>query len=335
MAIKVGVNGFGRIGRNIIRAAKGDESIEWVAVNDICDAKTLAHLFKYDSVHGIYGGDVEARDHSIMIDGHEVRVLAERDPGRLMWREMGVEIVVESTGLCTAREHAHVHITSGGAKKVLISAPAKDEDITIVMGVNDYRYDPKAHHIVSNASCTTNCLAPLAKVLHDAFRVKRGLMTTIHSYTNDQRVLDLAHQDLRRARAAAMSMIPTTTGAAKAVGLVLPDLKGKLNGFSMRVPTPDVSVVDLVAEIERKATVEEINAALKEAAEGKMKGILGYSDEPLVSIDYLGNPLSSIVDGKSTMVLEENLIKVIAWYDNEWGFSCRMIDLLKLVAKGL
>ncbi len=335
MTIKVGINGFGRIGRNIIRAAKGDESIEWVAVNDIADAKTLAHLFKYDSVHGIYEGEVGARENSLMIDGREVKVFAEKDPAKLMWKELGVEIVIESTGLFTAREKAQVHMASGGAKKVLISAPAKDEDITIVMGVNDYRYDPKAHHIISNASCTTNCLAPFTKVLHDAFTVKRGLMTTIHSYTNDQRILDLTHQDLRRARAAALSMIPTTTGAAKAVGLVLPDLKGKLNGFSMRVPTPDVSVVDLVAEIEKKATVEEINAALKEAAEGKMKGILGYSDEPLVSIDYLGNPLSSIVDGKSTMVLEGNLIKVLAWYDNEWGFSCRMIDLLKLVAKSL
>ncbi len=335
MAVKVGVNGFGRIGRNIVRAAKGDESIEWVAVNDIADARTLAHLFKYDSVHGIYKGEVGARDNSLMIDSREVKVFAEKDPAKLMWKEMGVEIVIESTGLFTAREKAQVHITSGGAKKVLISAPAKDEDITIVLGVNDYRYDPKAHHIISNASCTTNCLAPFTKVLHDAFKVKRGLMTTIHSYTNDQRILDLAHKDLRRARAAALSMIPTTTGAAKAVGLVLPDLKGKLNGFSMRVPTPDVSVVDLVAEIEKKATVEEINAALKEAAEGKMKGILGYSDEPLVSIDYLGNPLSSIVDGRSTMVMEGNLIKVIAWYDNEWGFSCRMIDLTKLVAKSL
>jgi glyceraldehyde 3-phosphate dehydrogenase len=335
MAVKVGINGFGRIGRNILRAAKGDESIEWVAVNDIADAKTLAHLFKYDSVQGIYGGEVGARDHSLMVDGREVKVFAEKDPARLMWKELGVEIVIESTGLFTAREKAQVHMTSGGAKKVLISAPAKDEDITIVMGVNDYRYDPTVHHIISNASCTTNCLAPFAKVLHDAFRVKRGLMTTIHSYTNDQRILDLAHQDLRRARAAAMSMIPTTTGAAKAVGLVLPDLKGKLNGFSMRVPTPDVSVVDLVAEIEKKVTAEEINAVLKEAAEGKMKGILGYSDEPLVSIDYLGNPLSAIVDGKSTMVIEGNLIKIIAWYDNEWGFSCRMIDLLKLVAKSL
>jgi len=335
MAIRVGVNGFGRIGRNILRAAKGDPSIEWVAVNDVADAKTLAHLFKYDSVHGIYGGDVAAGERSIRIDGREVRVFSEKDPARLMWKELGVEIVIESTGLFTSREKAQVHLTSGGARKVLISAPAKGEDITIVLGVNEYRYDPEKHHIISNASCTTNCLAPFTKVLHENFRVVRGLMTTIHSYTNDQRILDLSHQDLRRARAAAMSMIPTTTGAAKAVGLVLPELKGKLNGFSMRVPTPDVSVVDLVAEIERKATAEEINAALREAAEGKLKGILGYSDEPLVSIDYLGNPLSSIVDGRSTMVIEDNLIKVLAWYDNEWGFSCRMIDLVKLVARDL
>jgi glyceraldehyde 3-phosphate dehydrogenase len=335
MTIKVGVNGFGRIGRNILRAAGGDPSIEWIAVNDIADAKTLAHLFKYDSVHGTYKGDVQAKERSIMIDGREVKVFAEKDPARLMWKEMGVDIVIESTGLFTAREKAQVHMTAGGAKKVLISAPAKDEDLTIVMGVNDYRYDPQTHHLISNASCTTNCLAPFTKVLHEHFRVKRGLMTTIHSYTNDQRILDLAHQDLRRARAAAMSMIPTTTGAAKAVGLVLPELKGKLNGFSMRVPTPDVSVVDLVAEIEKPATVEEINAVLKEAAEGKMKGILAFSDEPLVSIDYLGNPHSSIIDGRSTMVIDGNLIKVLAWYDNEWGFSCRMIDLVKLVAKSL
>ena len=335
MTIKIGINGFGRIGRNIIRAAQGNPSIEWVAVNDISDAKTLAHLFKYDSVHGSYKGTVQARESSIVIDGREVRVLAEKDPAKLMWKEMGVDIVIESTGLFTAREKAQVHMTAGGAKKVLISAPASNEDITIVMGVNDHLYDPQKHNIISNASCTTNCLAPFTKVLHENFGVKRGLMTTIHSYTNDQRILDLAHKDLRRARAAAMSMIPTTTGAAKAVGLVLPDLKGKLNGFSMRVPTPDVSVVDLVAEIEKNATAEEINAALKGAAEGKMKGILGYSDEPLVSIDYLGNPLSSIVDGKSTMVIEGNLIKVLSWYDNEWGFSCRMIDLINLVAKSL
>ncbi len=335
MAIRVGINGFGRIGRNIIRASGGDSSIEWIAVNDVADAKTLAHLFKYDSVHGIYKGDVQTKDRSIMINGKEVKVFAEKDPARLMWKELGVDIVIESTGLFTAREKAQVHMTSGGAKKVLISAPAKDEDITIVLGVNDYRYDPQQHHIISNASCTTNCLAPFAKVLHENFRIKKGLMTTIHSYTNDQRILDLSHQDLRRARAAAMSMIPTTTGAAKAVGLVLPELKGKLNGFSMRVPTPDVSVVDLVAEIEKNTTAEEINAALKEAAGGKMKGILAYSDEPLVSIDYLGNPHSSIIDGRSTLVIEGNLIKVLSWYDNEWGFSCRMIDLIKLVAKSL
>jgi len=335
MAIRVGINGFGRIGRNIIRAAEGDSSIEWVAVNDLGDAKALAHLFKYDSIHRTYKGDVRSKDHSLVIDGKAVNVFAEKDPARLMWKEMGVDIVIESTGLFTGREKAQVHMTSGGAKKVLISAPAKDEDMTIVMGVNDYRYDPERHHIISNASCTTNCLAPFAKVLHENFRIKKGLMTTIHSYTNDQRILDFLHQDLRRARAAAMSMIPTTTGAAQAVGLVLPELKGKLNGFSMRVPTPDVSVVDLVAEIEKNATVAEINAALKEAADGKMKGILAYSDEPLVSIDYLDNPHSSIIDGKSTMVIEGNLIKVLSWYDNEWGFSCRMIDLIKLVAKTL
>ncbi len=335
MAIKVGINGFGRIGRNIIRAAKGDPAIEWIAVNDLADAKTLAHLFKYDSVHGIYGGDVQAKDGAILIDGKELKVFAEKDPARLRWKDLGVDIVIESTGLFTSREKAQVHLTSGGARKVLISAPAKGEDVTIVMGVNDYRYDPEKHHIISNASCTTNCLAPFAKVLHEHFRIVRGLMTTIHSYTNDQRILDLTHADLRRARAAALSMIPTTTGAAKAVGLVLPELQGKLNGFSLRVPTPDVSVVDLVAEIEKTATVEEINAALQAAAEGKLRGILGYSDEPLVSIDYLGNPLSSIVDGRSTMVIEGNLIKVLAWYDNEWGFSCRMIDLMKLVAQSL
>jgi glyceraldehyde 3-phosphate dehydrogenase len=335
MTIKVGVNGFGRIGRNILRAAQGEAAIEWVAVNDIADAKTLAHLFKYDSVHGIYPGEVAAKENAILIDGREVRVFAEKDPARLNWKEMGVEIVVESTGLFTDREKAQVHMTAGGAKKVLISAPAKGEDLTLVMGVNDYLYDPEKHHILSNASCTTNCLAPFTKVLHDHFSVKRGLMTTIHSYTNDQRILDLAHKDLRRARAAAMSMIPTTTGAAKAVGLVLPELKGKLNGFSLRVPTPDVSVVDLVAEIERNATVQEINAALKEAAAGKLKGILAYTDEPLVSIDFLGNPHSAIIDGASTMVIEGNLIKVLAWYDNEWGFSNRMIDLIRLVAKGL
>ncbi len=335
MAVKVGINGFGRIGRNIIRAAKGESSIEWVAVNDLTDAKTLAHLFKYDSVHGIYQGDVKVQGNSIMIDGHEVKVLSEKDPANLKWKDMGVDIVIESTGIFTAREKAQVHMTSGGAKKVLISAPAKEEDITIVLGVNDDRYNPKKHNIISNASCTTNCLAPFTKVLHENFKVKRGLMNTIHSYTNDQRILDLPHKDLRRARAAAVSMIPTTTGAAKAVGLVLPELKGKLNGFSLRVPTPDVSVVDLVAELEKTVTVEEVNNAFKKAAEGKLKGILGYSDEPLVSIDYRGCPLSSIIDAQSTMVMEGNLVKVLSWYDNEWGFSCRMVDLTKTVGKSL
>ena len=335
MAVKVGVNGFGRIGRNILRASKGENSIEWVAVNDLTDAKTLAHLFKYDSIHGIYEGDVKAQGSSIIIDGHEVKVLSEKDPANLKWKEMGVDIVIESTGIFTAREKALAHMTSGGAKKVLISAPAKGEDITIVIGVNDDKYDPKKHNIISNASCTTNCLAPFTKVLHENFKVKRGLMNTIHSYTNDQRILDLPHKDLRRARAAAVSMIPTTTGAAKAVGLVLPELKGKLNGFSLRVPTPDVSVVDLVAELEKTVTVEEVNAAFKTAAEGKLKGILGYSDEPLVSIDYRGCPLSSIIDALSTMVMEGNMVKVLSWYDNEWGFSCRMVDLIKMVAKTL
>lgn len=335
MAIKVGINGFGRIGRNIVRAAYGEESIEWVAVNDITDAKSLAHLLKYDSIHGIYEGTIESKDKAIVINGSSVKVLSERDHSNIKWAEMGVDIVVESTGLFTSREKAEIHITKGGAKKVLISAPAKDEDITIVLGVNDDKYDAKKHNIISNASCTTNCLAPFTKVLHENFTVKRGLMTTIHSYTNDQRILDLPHKDLRRARAAAMSMIPTTTGAAKAVGLVLPELKGKLNGFSMRVPTPDVSVVDLVAELDKKVTVEDINKVLKEAANGKLKGILGYTDEPLVSIDFLDNPLSSIVDGLSTMVIDGNFAKVVSWYDNEWGFSCRMIDLIKMVGQTL
>lgn len=335
MPIRVGVNGFGRIGRNIIRAGRGDSSIEWIAVNDVADAKTLAHLFKYDSVHGIYEGTVESKENSVIIDGKTVKVLSEKDPGALPWKDMGVDIVVESTGIFTAKEKAVVHISKGGAKKVLISAPAKDEDITIVLGVNDDKYDPQKHHVISNASCTTNCLAPFTKVLHEKFTVKRGLMTTIHSYTNDQRILDLPHKDLRRARAAAMSMIPTTTGAAKAVGLVLPELKGKLNGFSMRVPTPDVSVVDLVAELEKKVTAEEINKEFKSASEGKLKGILGYTDEPLVSIDFLGCPLSSIIDAQSTMVIDGNFAKIVSWYDNEWGFSCRMIDLIKMVGKSL
>ena len=343
MTIKVAINGYGRIGRNIVRAlyeekmregGKSKHDIQIVAVNDLGNAQTNAHLTRYDTTHGKFPGTVAVEGDFMVVNGDKIRVCAIRNPAELPWAEMGVDVVLECTGLFNSKEKAGAHLKAG-AKKVILSAPGgKDIDATVVYGVN-HNVLKAAHTVISNASCTTNCLAPFTKVLHENFRVKRGLMTTIHSYTNDQRILDLAHPDLRRARAAAMSMIPTTTGAAKAVGLVLPELKGKLNGFSMRVPTPDVSVVDLVAEIEKDATVEEINAALKEAAEGKMKGILAYSDEPLVSIDYLGNPHSSIVDGKSTMVIEGNLIKVLSWYDNEWGFSCRMIDLLKLIASSL
>ncbi|NLT94050.1 MAG: ArsJ-associated glyceraldehyde-3-phosphate dehydrogenase [Clostridia bacterium] len=332
MTVKIGINGFGRIGRNVLRAAMGNEGLEIVAVNDLTDANTLAHLFKYDSVHGVYPGTVEAKDDVIIVDGKEVKVYAEKDPELIPWGELGVEIVVESTGRFTNGKDAQKHLKAG-AKKVIISAPAKEEDITIVMGVNEDKYDPEKHHIISNASCTTNCLAPIVKVLHDKFVVKRGFMTTVHSYTNDQRILDLPHKDLRRARAAGMSIIPTTTGAAKAVALVIPELKGKLNGFAMRVPTPNVSVVDLVAELEKNTSVEEINQVLKEASEGQMRGILGYSEEPLVSKDYNGDPRSSIVDALSTMVMEGNLVKVVAWYDNEWGYSCRVVDLAKYLAK--
>ncbi|ABB14777.1 ArsJ-associated glyceraldehyde-3-phosphate dehydrogenase [Carboxydothermus hydrogenoformans] len=332
MPVKVGINGFGRIGRNMFRAALNNPEIEIVAVNDLTDAKTLAHLLKYDSVHGIFAADVEAKDDAIVVNGKEVKVYAEKDPANLPWKELGVEIVIESTGKFTKKADAVKHLEAG-AKKVIISAPATDEDITIVMGVNEDKYDPANHHVISNASCTTNCLAPVAKVLHEKFGIVKGLMTTVHSYTNDQRILDLPHKDLRRARAAATSIIPTTTGAAKAVALVLPELKGKLNGFAMRVPTPNVSVVDLVVELEKPATKEEINAALKEAAEGELKGILGYTELPLVSVDFNGNPLSSIVDGLSTMVIEDNMAKVIAWYDNEWGYSNRLVDLATYIAK--
>ncbi|GAV24750.1 type I glyceraldehyde-3-phosphate dehydrogenase [Carboxydothermus islandicus] len=332
MPVKVGINGFGRIGRNMFRAALNNPEIEIVAVNDLTDAKTLAHLLKYDSVHGIFAADVEAKDDAIVVNGKEVKVYAEKDPANLPWKELGVEIVIESTGKFTKKADAVKHLEAG-AKKVIISAPATDEDITIVMGVNEDKYDPVNHHVISNASCTTNCLAPVAKVLHEKFGIVKGLMTTVHSYTNDQRILDLPHKDLRRARAAATSIIPTTTGAAKAVALVLPELKGKLNGFAMRVPTPNVSVVDLVVELEKPATREEINAALKEAAEGELKGILGYTELPLVSVDFNGNPLSSIVDGLSTMVIEGNMAKVIAWYDNEWGYSNRLVDLATYIAK--
>jgi glyceraldehyde 3-phosphate dehydrogenase (phosphorylating) len=334
MATRVGINGFGRIGRNFLRAACGDAALEIVAVNDITDAKTLGHLLKYDSVHGAFKGSVDVKDGALTVNGKAVQVFASKDPGTLPWKDLGVQVVVESTGRFTDRAGASKHLQAG-AKKVVISAPAKEEDITIVLGVNENRYDPAKHHIVSNASCTTNCLAPVAKVVLKTFGIKHGFMTTIHSYTNDQQILDLPHKDLRRARAAAMSMIPTSTGAAKAVGLVLPELKGKMHGLAIRVPTPNVSLVDLVVEVERVATVEEVNNALRKAAEGDLKGILGFCEEPLVSVDFNGNALSSIVDGPSTSVMDGTMVKVLAWYDNEWGYSCRVRDLIKFIAKGL
>ncbi|HBL50325.1 MAG TPA: type I glyceraldehyde-3-phosphate dehydrogenase [Firmicutes bacterium] len=336
MTVKVAINGFGRIGRNVLRAGISNPDIEFVAINDLADANTLAHLLKYDSVHGPLNAEVRVDGNFIVINENQIiKIYAEKDPAALPWEEMGVQIVVESTGRFTKRADAAKHLEAG-AEKVIISAPGKEEDITIVMGVNDKKYDPNKHHVVSNASCTTNCLAPVAKVIHDHFGIKKGFMTTVHSYTNDQKILDLPHKDLRRARAASMSIIPTTTGAAKAVGLVIPELKGKLNGFAMRVPTPNVSVVDLVAEVSKEVTVEEVNRALKEAAQGEMKGILGYSEEPLVSRDYNGNQNSSTVDSLLTMVMEGNMVKVVAWYDNEWGYSCRIIDLITYMAeKGL
>ena len=331
MAIKVGINGFGRIGRNVYRAAMNNKNIEIVAANDLTDAKTLAHLLKYDSVLGNLAADVKASENSISINGKEVKVFAEKDPSLIPWSSLGVEYVVESTGRFTDKEKAVAHM-KGGAKKVIISAPAKNEDITIVMGVNEDKYDPKNHHVVSNASCTTNCLAPFAKVLHEKFGIVRGLMTTIHSYTNDQVILDFPHKDLRRARAAALNIIPTTTGAAKAIGLVMPDLKGKLDGFAMRVPTPNVSAVDLVAELSKQTTKEEIIAALKEAANGKLKKYLEVVDAPLVSSDYKGNSHSSMVDAPMTFVVGGNMVKVLAWYDNEWGYSMRVVDLVEYMA---
>ncbi|MBZ4686612.1 MAG: gap [Clostridiales bacterium] len=335
MAVKIGINGFGRIGRLSYRAAMKHPELEVVAVNDLTDADTNAHLLKYDSVHGTLDADVEAKEDAIVVNGKEVKVFSEKDPSKLPWGDLGVDIVLEATGVFRDANKAKAHIDAG-AKKVIITAPAKNEDITIVLGVNEDKYNPANHHIVSNASCTTNCLAPVAKVIHDKYGIKRGLMTTVHSYTNDQQNLDMAHKDLRRARACGMSIIPTTTGAAKAVALVMPELKGKLNGFAMRVPTPNVSVVDLVAELEKGGTAEEINATLKEAAEGKLKGILAYSDKPLVSKDYNTDPHSSIVDGLSTMVIEDTMVKILAWYDNEWGYSNRVVELAKYMAeKGL
>ncbi len=334
--VKIGINGFGRIGRNVFKAILenyGNE-LQIVAINDLTDAKTLAHLLKYDSLFGKFDGSVEVKDDSIVVNGNEIKIFAERDAASIPWSSVGCEIVIESTGFYTDGNKAKAHI-SGTVKKVLISAPATNEDITIVMGVNHDKYDASKHNIISNASCTTNCLAPFAKVLHEKFGIVKGLMTTVHSYTNDQKILDAPHKDLRRARAAAESMIPTTTGAAKAVALVLPELKGKLNGFALRVPTPTVSCTDLVAEVSRSVTVEEVNAALKEAAETNLKGILGYEEEPLVSMDYRQDKRSSIVDALCTMVIEGNMVKVVSWYDNEWGYSNRLADLTSMVGESL
>ena len=332
MAIKVGINGFGRIGRNLLRAAINTKEIDFVAVNDITSPATLAHLLKYDSVHGAFKAEVKSTEDSLIVNGKTIKVLSIKDPAQLPWKDLGVDVVIESTGLFVDRENASKHLQAG-AKKVIISAPAKNPDITIVLGVNEKSYNPKEHCIISNASCTTNCLAPVAKVLLKEFGLKKGLMTTIHSYTNDQRILDLPHKDLRRARAAALSMIPTSTGAAKALALVIPELKGKFDGLAIRVPTPNVSLVDLVAEMGKSATKEEVNGALKKAAEKDLKGILQYTDEPLVSIDFNGNSNSSIIDGSSTTVIEGNMVKVLAWYDNEWGYSCRIRDLILYIAK--
>ncbi|MBI2149965.1 MAG: type I glyceraldehyde-3-phosphate dehydrogenase [Acidobacteria bacterium] len=332
MAIKVGINGFGRIGRNLYRASMGDNDIDIVAVNDITDPKTLAHLLKYDSVLGNLESEVKPAEDSIKAGGKSIKVFKERDPGKIDWPSLGVDVVVESTGLFTNADDARKHIR-GSVKKVIISAPAKGEDITLCLGVNDKSYDSARHNVISNASCTTNCLAPVAKVVHESFGIESGLMTTIHSYTNDQKLLDLPHSDLRRARGAALSMIPTSTGAAKAIGLVLPDLKGKLDGIAIRVPTPDVSLVDLTVRTAKPVTVESVNAALKAAASGPMKGILQYNEEPLVSIDFLHNPHSSIVDAPLTKTLGDRMVKVFSWYDNEWGFSVRLRDVIKLVLK--
>jgi len=332
MATRVAINGFGRIGRNILRAAKKKGAdLDFVAVNDLTDAETLAHLLRYDSVHGRYDGTVEVTGNGLKVDGDEIRVLSERDPGSLPWADLGVDIVFEATGLFRTREKAQLHLDAG-AKKVIITAPAKGEDVTVVLGVNHDDYDPDSHHIISNASCTTNCLAPVVKVLLDSFGFERGVMTTVHSYTNDQNILDLPHKDLRRARAAAMSIIPTTTGAAKATGLVIPEVKGKLDGMAMRVPTPDVSIVDLVAQLEKDVTAEQVNEAMRAAANGPLNGILEVSDEDLVSVDYTGHPASSILDANSTMAIGSGMVKVVSWYDNEMGYSNRCVDLAGYVA---
>ena len=334
MTTRIGINGFGRIGRQSLKAIleRHGRDLEVIAVNDLTDTKTNAHLLKYDSTYGRFPGEVEATADTLIVNGHIIKVLSQRDPAQLPWSDLGVELVIESTGLFTEAEKAAAHLR-GGAKKVIISAPAKGEDLTIVPGVNDEMYDPAKHHIISNASCTTNCLAPAAKVLNDAFGIERGLMTTIHSYTNDQRILDQVHKDLRRARTAGVNIIPTTTGAARALALVIPELKGRFDGLSLRVPTVTVSMVDFVANVRKEATKESVNAAYKEASEGSLKGILGYSDEPLVSMDYRGDDRSSIIDGLTTMVTGGNMVKVLAWYDNEWGYSCRIADLANFIAQ--
>jgi glyceraldehyde 3-phosphate dehydrogenase len=333
MSRKIGINGFGRIGRNLFRASYQDPDLEFAAVNDITDAKTLAHLLKYDSVLGTFEAEVKATADSIQVNGKPIRVYAEKDPANIPWKNHGITVVVESTGKFKKAEEARKHMGGGTVKKVIFSAPADDPDITVVLGVNEGLYDPAKHHILSNASCTTNCLAPVVKVLHEKFGIEKGHMTTIHSYTNDQRILDQPHQDLRPARAAAVSQIPTTTGAAKAVGIVMPELKGKIDGISIRVPTPNVSVVDLVALLKAKVTDKEVNETFKAAAQGKLKGILDYTDEPLVSVDFMRNPHSAIVDGPFTKVVDGNLVKVLAWYDNEWGYSCRLRDLIKYISR--
>lgn len=334
MAVRVGINGFGRIGRQVLKAIVGeyDDTLEIVAVNDLTSPHTLAHLLKYDSTYGVYDLDVEATDSTITVDGRELKVFSERDPANLPWKDLGVDLVIESTGFFTDATKARAHIEAG-AKKVIITAPAKNEDITVVLGVNEDQYDPERHHIISNASCTTNCLAPVAKVIQDTFGIKRGFMTTVHSYTNDQVTLDAPHKDLRRARAAALNIVPTTTGAARAVALVIPELKGKFDGFALRVPTPTVSIIDFVVELDKPATVESLNGAFQDAAADAMEGILDYTEEPLVSTDFRGDSHSAIVDGLSTMVLDGNMAKVVAWYDNEWGYSCRVADLANLVAE--
>ena len=331
MGIRIGINGFGRIGRNVLRASLGDSSLEFVAVNDLTDAKTLAYLLQYDSVHGTLSAKVEAREDAILLDGKPIKVLAKKDPKELPWKDLGVDIVVESTGRFTDREGASKHL-SAGARRVIVTAPSKDADVTLVLGVNEQAYDPSKHTIISNASCTTNCLAPVAKVLLETFGIKHGVMTTIHSYTNDQQLLDLPHKDLRRARAAALSMVPTSTGAAKALHLVLPQLKGKLDGLAIRVPTPNVSIVDLTVEVEQDCDVASVNAAFKQAAQGPLKGILKYSEAPIVSVDQNGDPHSATLDAPLTIVSNRRMVKVLAWYDNEWGYSCRVRDLIKFLA---